>query len=84
MLGFSESGKFNVNPTHCSILMSSGYVYPYSAHGIIKYVCACAYISAWASVLLVQNDRQCESLEKRNSNSAVPLFVFTKAEQQFS
>ena len=49
-----------------------------------KKVCACAYISAWASVLLVRIYRQYQSLEKRNSNSAVPLFVFTKAEQQFS
>ena len=32
VLGYMESGKFNVNPTHCSILMSSGYVYlsPYT------------------------------------------------------
>ena len=40
--------------------------------------CACAYISAWASVLLVRMLRQCESLRQRNSNSAVPLFLCVK------
>ena len=34
----------------------------------------CAYISAWASVLLVQSLGQFQGLVKRNSNSAVPLF----------
>ena len=51
VLGYMESGKFNVNPTHCSILMSSGYVYPYSAHGIIKYVCACVHIGVGFGVV---------------------------------
>ena len=37
-------------------------------------VCMCAYISAWASVLLVRNNGQFQGLVKRNSNSASPAF----------
>ena len=37
--------------------------------------------AAWASVLFVRIRRQCESLDERNSNSAVPLlFLESKAE----
>lgn len=35
----------------------------------------CKYTSAWASMLFVQTIRLYQSLEKRNSNNAVPLFV---------
>ena len=41
-------------------------------------VCTCAYISAWASVLLVRNNGQFQGLVKRNSNSASPAFFVCK------
>lgn len=39
-------------------------------------VCVCVYISAWASMLLVRDRRQCESLEMRNSNNCGPAFLY--------
>ena len=59
-------------------LMSSGYVYPYH-YALCLSVCVIVHIGV-DSVLLVQMFRQFQGLVKRNSNSAVPLFLYGKAE----
>ena len=83
--GFVESGKFK----HCTKTlqhkMSSGYVYP--ANSLYIRICVYVWSHCWylvplafvihirrGLVLLVRSERQYQSLSKRNSNNAVPLF----------
>ena len=70
--GQSKSGKFqNFYPRHCDTKMPMVRIYPYARLRVPK-----LYTHGVGYGVAVCNERQYQSLDWRNSNSAVPLSFF--------